>query len=1030
MRLIKLLVLNFFTQMAFAEPLLLCNVAKGLESINEESFPQSQIEMILSACDKVSPNNPDVLLLHSLLARKNKHYSAAIVWLEKARALAPQNLSINLELAVSYEMASQLPKAFELYHLILQKNPQNRAALLGEARILRLQLQYKQATLIYLNLLENAPHDVDALNGLGWIKLAEKDFLAASNLFNETLKIQPENSEALLAMNKIKQTEFGRKQLCDIGKGLILLNQEHAVLNQVEEILTLCAKNRINNNETQLLHGLLARKKAQSSHDYHQAIEWLSLAFKNSPKDNYIPALELATTYEWAKRPADALVIYQIVLNHDPGNRAALLGEARLLRMENKFLAATEIYRQLLLKNPKDLDALNGLGWVKLAEREFQAASEYFRKTLAIQPINKEALIALSHVKAAQVVTPLRVKSVAAVSPCKAATGLKLVNEKNPPIAEIVKILAQCKQDNIEDTEVALLHGLLARYEARFNKHYENAIVWLQKAMQLAEKQNFTPALELAITYEWAKQPLKAEQIYKQVLSQDQNNRAASLGEARVMRMLANYKKAAAIYQQLVNKNPKDSEALNGLGWVELAQINFAAATRFFQESLSAQPQNAEALEGLKKIAEAKLHPKQAPSLCDADLGLLLLNKDPKNPPLPQIQKIIARCDRNEPNNFSNLLLHGLLARHIALHTGDFKEAIAWLKLAIQREKQNTRMAALELGVTYEWANQSEKALFVYESILFNKPAERPALLGKARVLRSLYKIKPSLAVYQQLLGKLPNDIEALNGLGEVYLTNYQFDKARAVLNKVQILNPKNKQTAADLKILNNATKNILSYTQGHYSVPPNTSEGNNLFYFRNLNATDGLTLFATHNSKQIASSFGAGTALLPSNSLLIGYQHIIPGKYSWQASYDARQHNALPFEHRGYGSLNVFLNKKLEWFGGLRVGAPSPWKTQLLLSGATVYTPLPVNVTVTGFWAFQQIGGYNTSYSLDFSKEYNNRVFYNFGPSYLIQQKSWEIHGRFILPIFINQALVAEGSHYFFNRSTFVTAGWRVYWA
>ncbi|MDI1353194.1 MAG: hypothetical protein PSV35_10590, partial [bacterium] len=75
-------------------------------------------------------------------------------------------------------------------------------------------------------------------------------------------------------------------------------------------------------------------------------------------------------------------------------------------------------------------------------------------------------------------------------------------------------------------------------------------------------------------------------------------------------------------------------------------------------------------------------------------------------------------------------------------------------------------------------------------------------------------------------------------------------------------------------------------------------------------------------------------------------------------------------------------------------------------------------------------IGGYNSSYSLDFSKEYNSHLFYDFGPSYLIEQRSMEVHGKLIMPIFKNQALVTQVSHYFFNNSTFFNAGWRIYWA
>ncbi len=272
--------------------------------------------------------------------------------------------------------------------------------------------------------------------------------------------------------------------------------------------------------------------------------------------------------------------------------------------------------------------------------------------------------------------------------------------------------------------------------------------------------------------------------------------------------------------------------------------------------------------------------------------------------------------------------------------------------------------------------------------------------------------------------------MQALTGLGEVYLTNYQFDEARGTFNSVLAQDPANPQARDDLKLLNLATKNILDLSVGDYSVPPEHANGFNMNYLRNLNATDVLNLYATHNTKQIGYNFGAGPTLLPNNSLLVGYQRLIPKNYGWQLSYDARQHDHLPFEHRLFGGANYFLAKNLEWTGGFRWGFPYPWNTQLLISGLTAYTSLPVNVTVTGFWSYQQIGGYSSSYALDFGKEYYSHLFYNLGSAYLVEQKSYEVHGRLILPVFKNQALIAQGSHYFFNNSNFVTVGWRVYWA
>lgn len=830
MKLIHLLFI-FFIPVAYADPVILCDVSKGLDLINRETYSAAQIEMILSSCDKVSPTNPSVLLLHGLWARKNKQASQAIEWLQKARTVAPQNQSIAMELATTYELIDQPTNAEQIYQSILASHPQHRPALLGLARIVRLEGNLGKAAAIYQGLLAKDSQDVDALNGFGWVKAAQNNLPAASYYFNETLKIQPQNSEALLALNKIKLTELqklGPAQLCDAVNGLLLLSQENPPISQIKAILDHCASNKIENRDTYLLQGLLARNAAQNNKNYKAAIAWLQKAAKAAAKNDYNPDLELAITYEWAEKPQDAQLIYQHILAQEPTNRAAILGQARVLRSMKSFAAAREIYQRLLDKNSKDADALNGLGWIALAQGKLAVAIQFFQDVLKVQPMNKEALMGLNDSK----------------------------KPKLPPEVVIVKL----------------------------------------------------------------------------------------------------------------------------------------------------------------------------PVLCAADEGLILINQP--NPPLNKIQDILTACDKNTPNETSALLLHGILARHFAQQTQNYTSAIRWLMKAIHTAVPGNDTPILELAITYEWAGDFKQALAIYQVVLAKSPDNKVALLGKARVLRFSYQIEPSLAIYHQLLEQSPNDAEVLNGMGEAYMANYEFGKARSTFNKILVSNPGNKQAAADLELLNQSTRNILDLSVGHYTVPPRESDGLNLYYFRNLNATDGLTVLGTHNTKQIESGFGAGSALLPNNSLLLGYQHVVPKQYGWQVSYDARQHKNLPFESRAFGSANLYLKRNLEWFGGLRLAFPSIWNTQLLISGFNVYTPLPVNVSVTGFWAFQEVGGYNSSYSLDFSKEYSSHLFYDFGPSYLVEQQSWEVHGRLIFPVFKNQAFVAQGSHYFFNRSTFVNAGWRVYWA
>lgn len=807
--------------------------------------------------------------------------------------------------------------------------------------------------------------------------------------------------------------------LCDVSEGLNLINKDTYSSSQIERILNSCDKVSPNKLDVLLLHGLFARKNKQAL----VAISWFEKAAARAPNDPSV-ILELAATYEQVNQPIKAELLYQKILTQNPQNRAAILGLARVFRVQKEFTKATSLYQKLIVINPQDTEALNGFGWIKAAQNDLTAAKDFFNKALKIQPQNLESINALNQIAQTEL------QKLGPANLCDANNGLILLNQEHPSFTHIKEILAHCAANKIENEGTRLLQGLLARKEAQNSKHYAQAIVLLEKAVKSAPPNDYNPELELAVTYEWAGKPQNALKIYQHVLSQDLTNRAAMFGQARTLKNLKKYDEAERIYQQLVSKNPKDVDAINGLGQIALAQNQLDKAIQLFKQSLNIQTSNKDAQIGLKESEAAKIHPKVVvlPSLCDADEGLILLNKE--NPPLDKIKAILARCDRNTPNTTSNLMLHGLLERHFAKMTQNYNSTLVWLTKAVRKAEPGNYTPILELAVTYVWAGNYRQALIVYQEILAKNPNNTAALLGKARVLAFSYHIKPAVAIYQQVLNRSPKNIEALEGLGEVYMANYQFKEARSTFNKALSLNPENKGLASDIKMLDESTKNILELVGGHYAVPPMTSDALNLYYFRNLNATDGLTVLATHNTRQIASGFGTGAALLPNNSLLLGYQHLIPNQYGWQVSYDARQHDGLPFEHRLYGSTNLFLQRNLEWFGGARFAFPDQWNTQLLISGINIYTTLPVNIRVTGFWAFQKIGGYNESYALDFSKEYTSHLFYDVGPSYLVQQKSWEVHGRLIFPVFKNQAFVAQVSHFMFNNSTFINAGWRVYWA
>lgn len=629
-----------------------------------------------------------------------------------------------------------------------------------------------------------------------------------------------------------------------------------------------------------------------------------------------------------------------------------------------------------------------------------------------------------------------------AVVLCDASKGFQLLNQEYYLPSQLKMILEACDIKSPNAPSTLLLHGLFARKEAQKTKQYSVALYWLHKAQAAAPKNNAI-ALELAATYELDNNLVKAQEIYTSILSKNPQNRSALVGQARVLRLQSQFVGATDLYWQMLKSNPSDIDALNGLGWINASKKNYQAAASYFQAVLQIMPENQEALTAMSGIKATQLQQLSATtlasalegsrllhpiSLCDADKGLMLLNQ--KNPPLTQINAILRRCDANTPKAISALLLHGLLARYDAKRTHNYSSAIDWLTKAAQLAPPGNKVPLIELAITYEWAGQPQKALAIYQGLLAKSPNDKTAILGKARVLRMEYKIPESLAIYQDFLKKHPKDVTALNGYGESLMANYQFEPAKAAFNKALTLNPGNLEAITDLKTLKTASKYVLSITGGNYSVPPEVSNGINVYFFDQINATEGLTFLATHNTKQIGEDFFSGQTLLPNYSFLLGYQNQIPNQYGWGISYDFREHDKLELEQRILAVTNVFLNKNVEWFNGFRMAFTSPWNTGLLYSGLTVYTSLPVNVTFTGFWANQENAGKSSSYSLDFSKEYANRFYYNVGPSYSPTLHNWEFHGKLTIPTVTNQAIIADCSHYLFNNSTFVNVGWKIYWA
>lgn len=790
-------------------------------------------------------------------------------------------------------------------------------------------------------------------------------------------------------------------ETCQATRGIAMINQPNPDLSKLNQILSICDKTIPNDIQVLLLHGLIARKMAETTQNYTDAINWFEKAKATAGSGNLSPTLELALTYEWAGNIKKAQALYDEALSTDSTSRPALFGKARTEVAQNNIAGAKQTYQRILQDNPVDDEARQNLEDLNVAGADLKVGRY-----------------------------------------CHANEALRLLNLAQPPMLAIEKMIENCDKTLPNNPRVLLLHGLYERKKALTTKNYQLAIQWLGRTIQKTSASDIAPSMELAVTYEWANDPTQAKAIYDTILAKKPRYRPALFGLARVALAENRFDDSAKIYQEFLDKNAQDIEALNGLARIDMAKKQYDAAREKFKQVLIFDAKNADALIGLQQLsaaveAQAQLVknekraalalPKKVTPLCEANKGLVLLNQT--HPNYSDINDILTRCDKNTPDDVQALLLHGLVERKKNMNTGQYQTAITWLQKAAKNATLDNPSPKLELAVTYEWNNEPQKAGAIYQDILHQDPTSYPALLGMGRVYRAEYNVYEAKGIYNYLLIQKPNDVDALNGLAWTQLTDKQVTLAKGNFSKALRLQPNNTDAQLGLKLSNELTRYILSVNGGRYSVSNAKSYTSNINYYADLNATDQFIMQLTHNSNEIQLSFVLDPTVLPKNSAFFGFQRQYPNRYGWGINYEYRERTQLRAEHRIGANANVFLFHNFQWLVGAREGLPSPWNNQLYYSRFTLFTHLPVDVSLTGYWGHQQVGGGTSSYVLDLSKEFANRAYYDIGASYSPSQLSWETHANVILPILKNQSLESAYEHLYFNGTTAISIGWRIYW-
>ena len=372
-------------------------------------------------------------------------------------------------------------------------------------------------------------------------------------------------------------------------------------------------------------------------------------------------------------------------------------------------------------------------------------------------------------------------------------------------------------------------------------------------------------------------------------------------------------------------------------------------------------------------------------------------------------------------------MLLGVMARE----AGDRERAIAYLRKAHEMAPQAPN-PALELGFTLE-AKHPREARKVYEQILAQDPASRPAILGLARVTRSQNRLDEARALYDRLLAVNPKDPEALNGLAWLALAERNRAQAQAGFEHVLTIAPDNEEAKTGLSMAPDVYRYLLDTSATMVSTSQGTSWGFGARGMAGITPYDTLELGEYHFTNELQTVTAIGVATLPSNDITLGYHRLVPLSYAVSLVYDYRGHANLPTEHWVEGSVDFYLTDWLRWFGGYRQSFGGfQYDGHLIRTGVSATIAPSWEVTGTVYDSQQAIfNNYQNLWTgvIDVTYYGPRNLLLTGGVGYSPLIDNLDLHGRAILPVTDRIALQLIAAHNSVNADTRVTAGVRFTW-
>ena len=560
---------------------------------------------------------------------------------------------------------------------------------------------FKEAKILIDEALKENDNNIELLKLAGLVYVNLQLWKDAQNFFETVVKYEPEDatSRFYLANCYDKLGNYSAAKISYIS--VISLRPEY-----MEAYQSLCVV-------------LLKTNNIDLAIDYAQK----ALVYDS---ENYIYEFIIGTCYMKNKEFDKAIPYLENALNKEPHNLGTLNSLGTCYMAQNMQEKAIKIYEKAIEYNPNSPTAYYNLGSAYQIQQNHELACEYLQKAVNLDDEDESFLssLAISEIKLERYESALKhYKQLSLLCPTK---------------------------ENYK-------YNVVLCYEALGD--FQTAISMLEKLVYINPK-FVLPAQKLATLYIRTNQPVKAKEIYDNILLKNNLTAETMHQYAILSSTLCDSDTAEKMLKKVIRKNPEIAKAHKDLGVIYLNKRLFDYAEDEFKTAMKLAPNDFEILfeygnflYSTSRNQEAEtfynealeLDPENVMALTFMGLNKLVLNQ------LDSAYDYIMKAYKVEPNHEYVQFCVG----RILYAKKEYEDAKRYLIRAVEQnpdvETQNT------LALTYYELGEYQNALNIFMNIKSKNPKSISVLMEIAKCHEKLNDIDSALSTLDKLVEIFPD---------------------------------------------------------------------------------------------------------------------------------------------------------------------------------------------------------------------------------------------------------------------------------